>query len=244
MNYTKDGVPVISDEDIEKTAYSILSSFDPEYLVNQRKIPILGLLDHLSKTDQLKFALATIHSPGPKRTLGYTLFLEGKIYVEKELILTDEPLFLSTAAHELGHWVLHRHRPIMDDGIKQEKLDETEETISVTSQRRELKTNRDWIEHHAKVFAANLLMPRISFVSAMVGAQKELGLSRNFGHIYITDSPGSMADYLRLLEKLQNYFGTSKQSIEIRIKETAVLVDQRKKSRIAGRDAMRCILKF
>lgn len=117
---------------------------------------------------------------------------------------TNEGLYQSTVAHEIGHWVLHINQDEADGTIVQVELPlgtamdrqiflcrtVDEQTIFQSLK----KTQNDWREWQAQYFASCLLMPRFKIEEVRIGRnllnwghlnaiREELGVSkRNLVH--------------------------------------------------------------
>jgi Zn-dependent peptidase ImmA (M78 family) len=178
-----------------------------------------------------------------RRTRGKTRLKEGVIILDSEMVENDEVSYFMTAAHEIGHWSLHRSRKIiLNEGQFIESFEDDEnsywdeEELSVVNKKRDLSNPINRLEHQAKVFAANLLMPRESFIKAVIAAQHHLGVSQHKGQIYLTDYKNDY--YPKLVEMLQVFFKVSKQALNVRFKQLDMLVDQRGKTSI-NKEAIR-----
>ncbi len=227
LKYKKDGIPILKDDEIENIAYDLLREFDSSILINPIRLPVAEILTYLEKTYDLKVNITKLGSKNGMDILGRTMFSKNTICIDENIVNNNEPLFLSTVAHEIGHWVLHRHKPILKEQPTEimENIDDDRNNI-LPSARRKLITTLDWMEHHAKVFGASLLMPRESFTNAVLLIQQNIGVSRNLGIIYYDHQRGSERDYRYVKSELQRTFRTSEESIHIRLKELGILQDK------------------
>lgn len=125
---------------------------------------------------------------------------------------TNEGLYQSTVAHEIGHWVLHVNQDEADGAIVQAEL-----PLGATMDRqiflcktvdeqviyRNLKkTQNDWREWQAQYFASCLLMPRFKIEEVRVGRNL-----LNWGH----------------LNALQEELGVSKRNLVHRLKDLELI---------------------
>jgi Zn-dependent peptidase ImmA (M78 family) len=225
MKYTKLGVPVLTDVMIEAKAYALLSRYDHKLLDHPVRTPIPLLLDYLRKTFNLEILATSLGTRGPYRILGKTVFSKNLICFDKDLI-SKETLFSFTAAHEIGHWLMHRTREIKI-GNSNEVVKEIDDCEIDYWGRKMLKTPRDWIEHHANVFAGSLLMPRLTFRQSVEFAQGEIGIFRNRGKIFLDSQQSNEKDLDNMLLFLRDFWGTSKKSILIRLRSLGILVEDR-----------------
>ena len=167
MKFTDKGVPVLRDNEIEETAYRLLRKVEPDCVENPVKVPIPSIIEYLQDNHGLLFSISDdLGTINGRKIRGKTILNKGIILLDSSIVTNDESLYFMTAAHEIGHWTFHRSRRITkeDDEVIDTFEDEEysfydrDEMISVR-RKKELKTSLDFLEHHAKVFAANLLMP-------------------------------------------------------------------------------------
>ena len=175
---------------------------------------------------------------------GKTQLKEGIILLDADMAVNNQAMYFMTVAHEIGHWSLHRSRRITinnDQSIKSFEDDEysywDKDELNVVKRKKDLTTPVDRLEHQAKVFAANLLMPREPFIKLVMALQYNLGGSQqHLGQIYLTDHKHDY--YHRLVAMLQELFNVSKQAVSVRFKELGMLVDNRGK-KLTNKEAIR-----
>ena len=228
MRYTRFGRPILKDSEIEQIAYRFLAQYDESYLHAPSEAPVGGLLTHVKERYGTRIVFANLGDDGKDRIIGRTIFSKNMICIDEDIVHNDQPLFLSAAAHELGHWVLHRDRPIRLEGSER-NIDQLSDSEKDLWGRIKLKTTRDWLEHQAKIFAASLLMPRSALTEAVINKQCQMGISRNLGKIYLDLQKSSEEDFAEIVSCLQSSFCTSKQSIEIRLKEIGILQEDKRR---------------
>jgi hypothetical protein len=223
VKYTKIGVPVLTDVMIEAKAYSLLSKYDSRLLEHPVRIPIPLLLNYLKNDFNLEIIATSLGTRGSHRILGKTVLSKNLICFDKDLI-HNEILFNFTAAHEIGHWLLHRSKKIAirDSGGALEETDECE--IDYWGRER-LKTQRDWIEHHANVFACSLLMPRLTFRRSVELVQDQMGIVKDGGKMFLDSQRSSEKDLDKMLLFLRDFWGTPKESVLIRLKSLDILIE-------------------
>lgn len=145
----------------------------------------------------------------------------AKIYPTKRIVElnldfralhTNEGLYQSTVAHEVGHWVLHVNQDEADGAIAQTELSlgmavdkqiflcktVDEQVIYQNSER----TQDDWREWQAQYFASCLLMPRFK-IEEVRGGRNLL----NWGH----------------LNAIQEELGVSKRNLVHRLKDLELI---------------------
>lgn len=227
MLYTKSGVPILTDAKIEEKAYVFLSEYDEYSIETPIKAPVGGILDYLKSKYKVTVHYTDLGYNGDYKILGRTICSKNNICIDESIVQGYEPLFLFTVAHEVGHWVLHRKRTIKIEKSKKfpDQIDTCEKDFYG---KKILKTTTDWVEHHAKVFAASFLMPRKAFMQATINAQRSNDITR-IGKIYLNNTPYSQQDYEKIISYLQGIFGISKQAIDIRLRELDLVIDTRSK---------------
>lgn len=125
---------------------------------------------------------------------------------------TNEGLYQSTVAHEIGHWVLHVNQDEADGAIVQAEL-----PLGTTMDRQIFlcktvdeqaiyqnldRTQNDWREWQAQYFASCLLMPRFKIEEVRVGRNL-----LNWGH----------------LNALREELGVSKRNLVHRLKDLELI---------------------
>lgn len=158
-------VPYLSNHAIEQEAMVLLAEYGERFKpVAGPPIPIDEIIElHLGLTFELK-DLQQLYGYGDVH--GATWVKEGVIAVDASLDPHDNPRKLGrfhfTAAHETGHWRMHRQY-YLKDTAQRGLFDETEEKpayICRTSGRKER------VEWQADYFAACMMMPRDMVVRA------------------------------------------------------------------------------
>jgi Zn-dependent peptidase ImmA (M78 family) len=223
MKYTKTGVPVLTDVMIEAKAYSLLLKYDSKLLEQPVRIPIPLLLNYLKDDFNLEIIATSLGTRGPHRILGKTVLSKNLICFDKDLI-HNEILFNFTAAHEIGHWLLHRSKKI---AIRDSNgaLEETNDCEIDYWGRERLKTQGDWIEHHANVFACALLMPRLTFRRSVEIVRDQMGTVQNAGKMFLDSQRSSEKDLDKMFLFLQDFWGTPKESVLFRLKSLDILIE-------------------
>lgn len=248
MKFTNNGVPILRDDEIENIAYRLLSKVDPECIDTPSMTPISSILMYLKYNHGLIVSIdEDLGYVNGRKIRGKTFLNQGIIALDAEFVTNDEKMFFMTAAHEIGHWSLHRSRKIMKDNTE-EAIDCFEdddysfwdnEELNVVRKKNELKTDIDWLEHHAKVFAANLLMPREAFSKAILAYQAHEGITRNLGKVCLYDRSSLNEDYRHIVIFLQEIFKVSQQAVSIRFKELDLLIDYRGKISKQDKETLR-----
>lgn len=134
------------------------------------------------------------------------------------------PRFNFTLAHELGHFLMHRHLldyisiwkdfSIIEDGDRELYLNQ------LTSD-----NPKTWIEWQANKFAASLLLPRATLPDKVISIQNNLGITRNLGKIYLGSRGRFDTDYIDIMKELMSAYQVSKAALRIRLLELNILVE-------------------
>ena len=125
---------------------------------------------------------------------------------------TNEGLYQSTVAHEIGHWVLHVNQDAADGAIVQTELSlgvaiDKQIFLCKTVDEQAIyqnikRTQNDWREWQAQYFASCLLMPRFKIEEVRIGRNL-----LNWGH----------------LNALQEELGVSKRNLVHRLKDLELI---------------------
>jgi Zn-dependent peptidase ImmA (M78 family) len=221
--------------EIEDEAYTFLHAYDKTLLTEPSFPPVAGFLEYLRKSYGVNVIVTDLGQRNGLVVVGKVVFSTNTICVSEDII-ADQQAFASTVGHEIGHWVLHRHRPIrIEDRQLIEESDDNE--ITVLGPRRsntKNRTTRDWMEHQAKVFSGALLMPVDAFRVAVVSAQKHLGVTRNLGRVRRDYQGSSERDLQSLIAILQQVYGLSKEAIRVRLLGTGIIQSSTKIGNILG----------
>jgi uncharacterized protein DUF955 len=146
----------------------------------------------------------------------------GATYIDERMIaidnrLTDDPRFSFTCAHEIGHWILHRHIFAEDPG---QMLLFGEKAPSIVC--RDGQKDKP-IEKQADIFSAYLLMPGRQFCGRFQELKAKLGLRCDRSIWMASDE----AKYQAVVSELASasVFNTSKESVKNRIRELNLVFD-------------------
>lgn len=171
----------IKDIDIDKKALNILKKDFPKYLEKPQAIDIELIIEKLG----YNISCVTFYD---RKILGMCTFDKQKIQVidsetfEPKIIEIagdtilfdeknsekDENRFRMTLAHELGHLILHKEIYKNKNGI----MCRIEDIMSNYSGK-SLRTDHDWEEHQANIFASSLLVPRPMGYKILIEASKK-----------------------------------------------------------------------
>lgn len=231
----RNGVPILSHEDIESDAEMFLRDFDPEALENPKEVDIekfaefyLGLTPEYNNLTHCGLILGRmvfndsnrvpVYDADSKRA-EYISAKRGTVMIDNTL-LEDDHRFRSTMGHESGHWI-YQQSYFYRDPNQLSFFDNLEQTSTACRKtdieggepqgpgKRQLCTDHDWLEHQAKYFSAAILMPRQA-MKLVCGDKRERDYYRN-------TFPGFELEMMA--GNVSEIFNVSSESAKIRIKQ-------------------------
>ena len=234
----RNGIPIMSNSEIDAHAEQFLKEYDPSVLKNPQPIDMEDFAEYY-----LNLALDYVYLSHCGFILGRMVFQEVErvpVYLPKErcadyLFARRGTLFIdntllndwkeyrlrSTIGHECGHWLFHSDyytnvdRRSYNTYKSQPELTGCKKTDIEGGEertgRRKLLTDQDWLEHHAKYFSAAILMPKTPFLIAVSDLLEN-----------------SQQDTTALAESLSEIFQVSPSSVNIRLSQLGL------KEHIAG----------
>lgn len=226
LKYDQHGVPYLKSTDIEGIAYEVLGKYCPAALKTPRMTPIGDILQGLFTNTGLLLARQDLGYKDTAKILGKVNFPKKTLFLDVSLDGERKAAFRFTAAHEIGHWVLHRHRWIkLRLSPRANPMDEfTDDEKSMY--RLDQRTPKEWLEFQANVFAASLIMPREPFGRAVVKAQLEMDIVRNLGVVFLTADVHGTRTFQELVMKLSHVYDVSRESVKVRLRTLKMLHDE------------------
>lgn len=216
LKYNLHGIPILSAREIETIANELLHKYCPDVLRKPSMTPVVEIIRRLGERTGLLFAMEDLGYKGTAKVLGKVSFHKKTLYLDVSLEDERVAAFRFTAAHEIGHWILHRYNYM---NWKFQSHNETSGGLrddDSTLCRLEQRTQSDWLEFQANVFAASLVTPREMFIVALKQIQKTIGIDKNIGRIYLSNTPYSRRDYEITVSQLAQVFYVSKRSVRVR----------------------------
>lgn len=126
-----------------------------------------------------------------------------------------------TLSHEIGHFYL-KH----DQYLRSETILENELFVDRDGGSHQLYSR---LEYQANIFAAELLLPSPYFFTQVDRCRDKWGLvQRAHGYIFVDDQPCNYGPYNQMIAEISAHFHASKEAIEIKLKQSGLLNDQRK----------------
>lgn len=170
--YTKDGVLVISDEQLEAFAYAQLKDYDRNYFKNPHALDVDDFVENYLHRKLIYYKLSL-----DKSILGMTAISDGRISVVNSDNKLDVKVFLKgtmcvdleacgndtranfTIIHEAGHSQFDMK--VIPDVLENKKvIQDTYLMIGGTLFKVKSRSSKDWMEHHADKYATFILMPK------------------------------------------------------------------------------------
>ena len=243
--FASDGTPVVRDEVIAAYAERLISDYNPEYLERPWELDPLRFTEHYLKAN-LQF-VDLYYEDNEEKIAGATVFKEEKIRIfdrenlctrmetfEGGTILIDnetmeeghEAFARFTILHEGGHFCLHpsvfqnRNRGMnhIECGIPFSAI--CCRKSGIEEKRTELKTQEDFREHQANVFAAAIAMPGKVFTEIARDALLQMGCEEGFYELPTLRE----TDYDECADSLYSYMAN-----KFRVSKSAARVQLRKK---------------
>lgn len=232
--YNPEGYPRLTGEQIESISSSLLRYVAPECLIDPQPVPIHDLLARVVTDTGVKYCFANL---GPKSDVdlrGITRFRDGLIIFDETLHTESarEQYVRFTIAHELGHWLLQRHRPIRlaEDAPVSESMEDTIANFFLQPGNGP-QTTKQWVEWQANRFAASLVMPHKALRQAMVRINLDAGVNQSrAGYIYINLSAQGRSDARARLHLIAMKFLVSPRQVELRLESLGLLRRQMEES--------------
>ncbi len=129
-----------------------------------------------------------------------------------------------TIAHEIGHFVLEHGKYLKSEVIVEADL-HGEEVLDDAF-------NYERLEYQANWFASELLLPDGLFRKQLRKIREQYNVvDRGFGYLFVDDQPCNFGPYNQILRELSFQFGASKSAIEVKLKRSGLLTDQRSSQR-------------
>lgn len=228
LRYDRHGVPYLKATEIEAIAYEVLEKYCHHWLTKPGITPVAKIIQGLHQNTSLLFAWTDLGFKGTAKILGTVNFTRKTLALDTVLDKERKSSYRFTAAHEIGHWVLHRHNwknlRLAEGDEAQDEFSDDDSSLCRLDQR----TPGAWLEFQANVFAASLVMPRKPFQEAVVTAQLAMGIRRNLGEVYLSEATYSVRDYNELLSRLSLVFDVSRESLRVRLSTMKLLVGEGK----------------
>lgn len=205
---TAEGPRFLPEVEIKRSALKVLSKvayFDGEVDVEQ-------LCDTLSL--KLSYTQKVVKDAEGNNILGTANFDTRSIVVNQNGNRNRERF---TIAHEIGHFHLQHDRYLRSETIIEQDFYVGESVF-----------NYGRLEFQANLFASYLLLPDPQFARAVSVQRQRFGtFGRGFGYIYVDDQPCNLVPYYQMISELSQQFGASKLAIEVRLKRSGLLTDNR-----------------
>lgn len=222
IRYDSNGIPKLSRSELDAWAEQFTLFFDKDALSQPQMTPIFSICDRLKEEHGVKFVFGADLGTSPEgyKYRGRFHIPTSTIYIDRSLEWND-PRFNFTLAHELAHFVLHRkiNTDILKTGYDKDISDTNRQLIldHVKSD-----NPRDWLEWQANKFASSSSR---TVPNAVIEKQREMGVTRRIGTIYLDRQATNIKMYNLILEHLVKVYETSKTSVKLRLIELNILIE-------------------
>lgn len=213
-----EGLKRLSEKQIQNIADNFLNEYDRSILENASYLDLNKLKEYLNEKYGLTVEYVNLLDHDNSKLLGYFDTEKNKILIDYSVLGSERYPF--TLAHEIGHFVLHKDLKMNQTVYNNFK----DSSHNIFTQKNSLENDKNWIEWQANYFASSILMPHISLVAQLIGIQRQMGVSRNQGTIYLDHQEQNRKDFYTYLDYLSEHFKVSKLSIEYRLKNLGILL--------------------
>ena len=219
----------LSKIDLDHRARVVIDWYDSTVGDRPRAVPVLSICERLHQMGKLKLVLGVDLGVSESGRKVRGLFDSSNLLVAIDQSLDPSgPQFQFTLAHELGHFVLHRRYALseMDIDAKKSIISDTRRDFYLGRQLPR-STDREWMEWQANTFAEALLLPELSFRKTVSAVQRDMGINKHLGEIYINRTPQSHADYRMITSRLLEHFHVSRTLVVRRLWNLGIVLDFR-----------------
>lgn len=231
----KNGVPILSHDEIDTDVEMFIRDFKPELLKKPGETDIEGfvefylgltpeynnlthcglILGRMVFNDNNKIPIYDLET----KKAEYIFARRGTVMIDNTL-LENEHRFRSTMGHEAGHWI-YQQSYFYKDPFQMNLFSNMENTSTACRRfdieggecneggRKSLVSDHDWLEHQAKYFSAAILMPRAA-MKIICGDEE---LRRRFQEAFPGCEEEMLASYVA------DVFNVSVESAQIRIRQ-------------------------
>lgn len=229
LRYLETGRPILSAKAIQTYSEQLLGQYFPRCLSEVSTLPTQELIELMRREDDLKILQADLGRVGAWKIRGRTRFAEKTILLDQSLFTGEFVKSLRfVLCHEIGHWLLHRHRPMLLDSVNEyiRDLEDDETADEPRHNSRLLVSTREWVEWQANYFAACLLMPKAPLAAAMLRMRKTIFQTERLKPIIFCNGTASgIQDSDLQLGNLANTFLVSKTSVKYRLTEMGMYLE-------------------
>ena len=216
------GFPIMSGDEIETKAEEVIEFFGASAILDKPQFtPITTFVDQTKNKFGIGFEIQDLgHTKSGAKILGAFQLNKLAIYLDATVVGTSRHAF--TLAHEFGHLVLHRNLRVPEDGYVSRDTE-----YDLVTGKKKIKSTSDWVEWQANRFAAAILMPRQTVRKALIEIQREMGIAKNIGLVFLDNQPVNIQDYIKIQLRLCQLYQVNKTNIEYRLSDLGCLIDHR-----------------
>jgi Zn-dependent peptidase ImmA (M78 family) len=220
------GIPIVDELDIERIADHFLRTMAPETLSRVTFTPLVDIASRLQADGfcSIRLDLDLGWTTQGHKILGYFDLNRREIAVDRSL-LSDDPRFPFTLAHELGHFYLHSRAKLDLLAVDQEGRIR-DSTRDLMAHRIDASRPRSLMEWQANHFAASILLPQRTVSIALVAAQRDVGVTKNLGHIWHDPRQrSSRSDLSRTIDRLSQVYRVSRSVVRYRLYDLRLVTE-------------------
>lgn len=254
----KDGTPIVTDLAVIEYAEMVLADYRPELLEYPGKIDGLHFIEKYLKAnidfqdiyydeDENPIAGATVFNQEDVKVFDRENQCTKDIPVEADTVIIDnstmeegkEGFARFTQLHEAGHFCMHpavyKRDPYqmsifdMGYGFAARRSVVMCKRTALENRKGQLKTQEDFREHQANVFAAALEMPRRAFYRATTRLIKEYDIGRDLNSIMVIPDRFHF-DFengkREIITTVADFFGSSRRATEIQMMTLGLLMTE------------------
>ena len=216
------GIFILDGADIERLGARFLRRVAPEVLTSPVFTPVAEIALRLQAAGLCTFSFdedlgSTVEG---YKYLGRCDVRRKHILIDRSL-QHDDPRFVFTLAHELGHLYLHQKVDLEALALGSEGI--TDSSRDLVTHRIEAARPRTLLEWQANRFAAAVLVPSQTLGMGLEAVQRTLGITRRLGSVWLDRQPATWRDYRRIVDGLSERFHVSRAVVRYRLQELGLV---------------------
>lgn len=201
-------------EELESLALKIIQRHQPDALSTPFPIDIYTFIQRACEKFGYAFEAGILPKIGAQKALGCVDNANKKVFIDIDIICeaATNHICRFVTAHELGHLILHRQ--YFENGNTPYDYSDLEDGFPINKS----------LEWQANRFASEILLPRGMVKIVVDSASEELGITRNFGKVFIDGEKYNYDTMNYITKAISNTFFVSKKVSEIRLEELGMII--------------------
>lgn len=230
QNYSfKNGVPILSGDDIERITIRVLKDVHPSSLVECEPVPIENIMEcgfNLIISPKTMLPDCSILGQTYFQDSYDNFFVTGdgedgwmREYVRRQTVALDEFMYenepqrlVFTEAHELGHWILHQDYYSQNTGTAARSR-----ILRTDSLRKRARSPIEWTEWQADHFASCFLLPRSPVRTIVKNYLTQNQLT--YKQLLRFENPSMRSHFIELSRRLASSMNVSRDCARIRLEK-------------------------